>query len=49
MGITTFQHVVWAENVTLLDRGVQAFSPQKGTLHNNLHKDYLVVLPMAAG
>lgn len=49
MGITTSQHAVWAENVTPLDRVVKVFSPQKGTLHNNLHEDYLVVLLMAGG
>lgn len=49
MGITTFQHIVQAENVPLLDRVAKVFSPQKGILHNNLHEDYLVVLPTAGG
>lgn len=40
-----FQHIVQAENVTLFDRVVKVFSPQKGILHSNLHEDYLVVLP----
>lgn len=46
VGISTFQHIVETETVTLF-RHVrrEVFSPQKGTTYNNGHKQWLVVLP----